>query len=107
MFLNAGKPAQTDLLLGGVFETIAHAMHGVQPLGITRIVADFGAQVLHMGVDGALVALEVVAQNLFNQFHARVHTTRVAAQRGEQLEFAGGKVNLFAAYEDPNSSTSR
>ena len=53
-----------------------------------------------MGVDGALVALEVVAQNLFNQFHARVHTTRVAAQRGEQLEFAGGKVNLFAAYED-------
>lgn len=51
MFLNAGKPAQTDLLLGGVFETIAHAMHGVQPLGITRIVADFGAQVLHVGVE--------------------------------------------------------
>ena len=75
-------------------------MHGMKPLRITRIVTNLGAKVLHVGVDGALIALEVVAQNLFNQFHARVHTTRVAAQRGEQLEFTGGKVNLFAAYED-------
>ena len=72
-------------------------MHGVKPLRITRIVANLGAQVLHMGVDGALVALEVVAENLLNELHARVHTARVAGQRGEQLELAGGKVNLFAA----------
>ena len=75
-------------------------MHGMKPLWIARIVANLGAKVLHVGVDGTLVALEVVAQNLFNQFHARVHAARVAAQRGKQLEFAGGKVNLFAAYED-------
>ena len=34
--------------LGGVLEAIAHAVHGVQPLRAARVVADLGAQVLHM-----------------------------------------------------------
>ena len=48
-----------------------------------------------MRVDGALVALEVVAQHLLHQLHARVHATRVAGQRGEQLELAGGEIDLL------------
>ena len=53
-----------------------------------------------MGVDGALVALEVVAEHLLDQLHARVHAARVAGQRGEQLELAGREVDLLAGDHD-------
>ena len=52
-----------------------------------------------MGVDGALVALEVVAEHLLHELHAAVHATGVAGQRGEQLELAGGKIDLLAGDE--------
>ena len=53
----------------GIFETITHTMNRMQPLGVTRIVANLSTQVLHMRIDGALVSFEVVAEYLFHKLH--------------------------------------
>ena len=42
------------VLLGGL-ETIAHAVDGVEPLGVARVIAQLGAQVLDVRVDGCLL----------------------------------------------------
>ena len=91
-----------DLLVRfrGVFEAITHTMDRMQPLGVTRIVADLSAQVLHMRIDGALVAFEVVAEHLFHKLHARIDTSWIAAERGEQLEFAGRKIDDLIVHQD-------
>ena len=71
------------------------AMHGVEPLGLLGIIAQLGTQVLDMTVDRALIALEVVAQNLLDKLHAVIHATGMTSQGGEQLELRSGKVNFF------------
>ena len=53
-----------------------------------------------MRVDGALVALEVVAEHLFHQLHTRVHAARIAGKRGEQLELGGREVDFLALHEN-------
>ena len=42
-------------------EAVSHTMHGVEPLGVLGVVSQLGAKILHMGIDGALIALEIVA----------------------------------------------
>ena len=49
-----------------------------------------------MGVDGALIALEVVAQDLLHELHARIDAARITGKRGQELEFGGGEVDLLA-----------
>ncbi len=51
-----------------------------------------------MGVDGALVALEVVAENLLHELHAGVHAAGVAGEGGEELELGGREVDLLALH---------
>ena len=53
-----------------------------------------------MGVDGALVTLEVVAEHLLNQLHARIYATGITRKRGEQLELACRQVYLLAGDHD-------
>ena len=81
------------VLLGGL-ETIAHAVDGVEPLGVARVIAQLGAQVLDVRVDGALVALEIVAEDLLHELHAGVDAAGVTGKRGEELELGSGELNL-------------
>lgn len=46
--------------LGRSLEAITDAVNGIEPLRLLGVVAQLGAKVLHMAVDGALVALKVV-----------------------------------------------
>ena len=91
---------ELSLLLRGVFEAISDAVNCVQPFRIARVVADLGAQILNVRVDGALIALEVIAEDLLHKLHARIHMAGVAGQRGEQLELARSKINLFAVDQE-------
>ena len=75
-------------------------MDGIEPTRVARVVAELGAQVLDVGVDGALVALEVVAEDLLDKLHAGINAARVAGERGEQLELGGGEVDFLALDED-------
>ena len=81
-------------------KAIAHAVHGVEPTRVARIVAQLGAQVLDVRVNRALVALEVIAQDLLDQLHTRVDATGIAGERREQLELGGGQVDFLALDRD-------
>lgn len=70
---------ELPLLLRGIFETIPDAMNRMQPFRAAGIVADLGAQVFDVRVNSALVAFEIVAENLLYELHARVHMTGIAA----------------------------
>lgn len=52
---------------------------GVEPLGLLGVVAQLGAKVLHVAVDGALVTLKVVAEHLLDQLHAVVDAAGMTA----------------------------
>lgn len=56
--------------VSGHLEAIADAVHGVNPTRVARVIADLGAEILHVAVDGALVTLEVVAEHLLDELHA-------------------------------------
>ena len=86
--------------VAGHLETIADAVNGVNPARVARIIANLGAQVLHMTVNRALVALEVIAEHLLDELHARVHAARIARQSREQLELAGREIDLLVVDED-------
>ncbi len=60
------------------------------------VVAQLGAKVLHVAVDGALVTLKVVAEHLLDQLHAVVDAAGVTGKRGEQLELGGRQVDFLA-----------
>ena len=64
-------------LVEKVLETIAHAVDGVEPLGLLGIVAQLGAQILDVTVNRALVTVKVVAEDLLHQLHPVVHATRM------------------------------
>jgi hypothetical protein len=61
---------------------------------LAHVVIELGAQVLHVAVDRALVALEVVAQHLLDQLHARVNASRIARECHEELVLARGQLEL-------------
>ena len=81
-------------------ETISDAVNRVEPFGVLGIVAKLCTEILDVRVDGALVALEVIAENLLDKLHAVVNTTGMARKRGKQLELGGREVNLFALDEN-------
>ena len=70
-------------------------MDGIEPLRLLGVVAQLGAKVLHVAVDGALIALKVVAENLLNQLHTVVDTTGMTSKRGEQLKLGSGQVHFL------------
>ena len=49
-----------------------------------------------MTINGALIALKVVAQDLLHELHAVVHAAGMTGERGEELELGCGEVDLFA-----------
>ena len=71
-------------------------MDGVEPLGLLGVVAQLGAKVLHVAVDGALVTLKVVAEHLLDQLHAVVDAAGVTGKRGKQLELGSRQVDFLA-----------
>ena len=75
-------------------------MNRMQPLGVTRIVANLSTQVLHMRIDGALVSFEVVAEHLFHKLHTRIDASWITAKRGEQLEFARCEIDDLIVHQD-------
>ena len=81
--------------LGRGLEAIANTVDGIEPLRLLGVVAQLGAKVLHVAVDGALIALKVVAENLLNQLHTVVDTTGMTSKRGEQLKLGSGQVHFL------------
>ena len=53
-----------------------------------------------MAVDGALVALEVVPEDLLHELHARVDAAGIAGEGRKQLELGGGQVDLLPLDHD-------
>ena len=82
--------------LGRSLEAIADTVDGVEPLGLLGIIAQLGAKVLHVAIDGALIALKVVAEHLLDQLHAVVDATGVTGKRGEQLKLGSRQVDFLA-----------
>ena len=42
-------------------------MDGVEPLGLLGIIAQLGAKILHVAIDGALIALKVIPEHFLDQ----------------------------------------
>ena len=60
---NVGSCLLYTSIIARHLEAIADAVHGVDPARIARVVADLCTEVLHVTVDGALVALEIIAED--------------------------------------------
>ena len=86
--------------LGRSLEAIADTVDGVEPLGLLGIIAQLGAKVLHVAIDGALIALKVVPKHLLDQLHTVVDTAGMTSKRGEQLELGSRQIDFLAFDQD-------
>ena len=86
--------------LGRSLEAIADTMDGVEPLGLLGIIAQLGAKILHVAIDGALIALKVIPEHFLDQLHAVIHTAGMAGKRGEQLELGSRQIDFLALDQD-------
>ena len=86
--------------LGRSLEAIADTMDGVEPLGLLGIIAQLGAKILHVAIDGALIALKVIPEHFLDQLHAVIHTAGMTGKRGEQLELGSRQIDFLALDQD-------
>ena len=86
--------------LGRSLEAITDAVNGVEPLRLLGVVAQLGAKVLDVTVDGALVALKVIAEHLLDQLHTVIDATGMASKRGEQLKLGSSQVYFLVLDQD-------
>src|SRR5690348_13710697 len=85
-------------VIAGQAEPVTTAEDGLHDPGISRIFLDLAAQVLHVRVDGALVALELVPAHPVDQLEPGVHPARHGGQRGEDAPLGGGQRHGRAAH---------
>ncbi|KAG1391053.1 hypothetical protein G6F58_012806 [Rhizopus delemar] len=88
--------SSTVTLIVAHFQHVAHAAHGVQQLGVERVI-QFAAQAAYRDIDDVGVAVEVHVPDLFGQRGARQHLALAAQQQRQQAEFLGGQVQPAAA----------
>src|SRR3990172_102755 len=66
----------------------------------TRVVAELAAEILHVGVDRALVALVFVSLHPSYELVARVHAARSGGEGNQQVELAPRKLHRLALDRD-------
>src|ERR1700722_5930337 len=68
-------------------KSVPSAQHRRDDLRITRILLDLAAQVLHVRVDDALVALELIAADPVDELKPRIHPARRGREREQDAPF--------------------
>src|SRR6266542_2726770 len=89
--------------IAGVGEAVAHAEDGEQIARRVRLRLELATDVLHMGVDRALVRLEGDAMHRIEELGAREHASRLAGHRGEELELRRGELDPPPGRGDPHA----
>src|SRR5437773_1021032 len=74
-------------------EPISHPEDGFDHPGVAGITFNLAPEVLHMGVDRALVALELVAPHSIDQLVAGVDASRRAGEGNQNPPLGGGQLD--------------
>src|SRR5437588_6818008 len=81
-----------------VLKLVPHTPHGGDHARIAAGRLDFLAHMLHVDVDGAAEALEIVAPHLIEQLLAGKHLPGRTRQRQQQIKLFGTQLNCPAAH---------
>jgi anti-sigma regulatory factor (Ser/Thr protein kinase) len=91
-------PATQPLAVAGQAQPVPAAQYRLHDPRGARVRFDLTAQVLHVGVDGALVALELVPAYPVDQLSTRVHPAGNRGQRHQDPPLGRGQLHVRAAH---------
>src|SRR5579859_4908831 len=87
-------------VISGQAQPVAAAQDRLHDLRPGRVLLDLAAQVLHVRVDGALVALELIPADPVDQLEPGVHPARDGGQGTQDAPLGRGQVGRGAAHHD-------
>src|SRR3974390_3230589 len=80
-------------------EPVTRSQHRLDDHGVTRVALDLAPQVLHVRIDGALVALELVAAYLVDELVARVDAAGNPGQREQHTPLGRRELDGLAPHD--------
>src|SRR5580693_2072634 len=97
---DAEADAGSASVIAGQAQPVPAAQDRLHDLRPGRVLLDLAAQVLHVRVDGALVALELIPADPVDQLEPGVHPARDGGQGTQDAPLGRGQIGRGAAHHD-------